>query len=90
MPKTKNLKMDFRPVAVQAAEQKWKRMFAELVKFKKENGMLPLRKDDHTLNYWLIGQRKMAKTGRLTEEQLKLYEEAGINILGRSKKDSVN
>jgi hypothetical protein len=82
--------MDFRPIAEQEAEQKWKRMFAELVKFKKENSKLPLRSDDHTLNYWLIGQRKKAKTGQLNEDQLRLYEEAGINILGRPKNDPVS
>jgi hypothetical protein len=92
MPELKDLqpKNRFISIAEQIEEQKWKQKFSELVKFKKKHGMLPQRKTDHTLFYWLIMQRKKAKKGELTEEQLQRYHEAGINILGRLRKDALN
>jgi hypothetical protein len=74
-------------IVEQMEEKKWKKQFELLVKFKKKHLMLPNRKTDHSLFYWLVMQRKKAKNGELTKEQLKLYGEAGINILGRSQKD---
>jgi hypothetical protein len=71
-------------------EQKWRKQFAQLVQFKKEHGMLPQRRHDPTLNYWLTMQRKKAKSGELSEEQLRLYHEVGINVLGRSQKADLN
>jgi hypothetical protein len=92
MPELKDLqpKNRFISIAEQIEEQKWKQKFSELVKFKKETGMLPSRRTDNKLFNWSVMQRKKAKNGELTEEQLRLYQEAGINILGRSQKDALN
>jgi hypothetical protein len=91
MPELKDLKPvdKFRSLADQMAEQKWNQLFAQLVAFKKENGILPQRKHDPTLIYWFTMQRKKARDGKLTAEQLQLFKKAGINVLGRSQKDRV-
>ena len=88
MPDLKTLKpaTGFRSPVEQLEEANWKKQFATVVKFKKKHGILPLRCHDTTLHYWLTVQRHRAKKGKLTEEQLRLYKEAGINILGWPRK----
>jgi hypothetical protein len=89
MPELKP-KNSFKSIAEQIEEQKWKARFSELVKFKKQHGMLPQSKTDNTLCNWLVMQRKKAKNGELSEEQLRLYREAGINVMGKAEKEDFN
>lgn len=70
--------------ASRSSSQIWKRNFDRLNSFFQTHGVLPTRKVDYSLECWVNAQRQHLKKGLLTEEQVKCFEEAGIDLLKRS------
>ncbi|MBQ3936673.1 MAG: helicase associated domain-containing protein, partial [Ruminococcus sp.] len=65
-------------------EKKWDRQFERLKEFVAEKGRLPYysarRRDEYPIAVWLNNQKKKAKQGLLSEEQLQKMREVGAAV----------
>jgi hypothetical protein len=63
----------------------WEKRLNDLVTFYKKHGKFPTRKEDSTLEPWLVEQRRLFKEGKLSSQRKDMFKKAGINILAGSR-----